>query len=147
MSKFAFYSTEITATTDPANAAPAPAILVVLNRDPIVGTYDPQAGNSHRGSVIQTLGGAVVQEYTTNIKDQRIKISDKDALVDADISTLKTISASGEWYFTDGYDIWKVQFAKPRGFVYQRNILVAHSGRTIYDYEVELVPTWKSGES
>ncbi len=146
MSNFSFYSTEITATTDPANAIPAPAILVVLHRDPIVGTYDPEAGNSHRGSVIPTLGGAIVQEYTKNIKDQRIKIADQDALTDGNISTLRTISASGEWYFTDGYDVWKTQFSKPRGFVAQRNILIAKSGRTIYDYEIELIPTWKSGE-
>lgn len=146
MAKFAFYSTDIEATTDPANAVPAPATLVVLKRDPIIGTYDPQAGNSHRGSVIATLGSAVIQEFTANITDQRIVIKDNDALSETNITNLKTIAASGEWYFTDGYDVWKVRFAKPRGFVYTRNILIAHAGETIYNYEVELVPTWKSGE-
>lgn len=147
MAKFAFYSTDIDATTDPANAAPAPAVLVVLKRDPIVGQYNPQAGNSHRGSVIPTLGSAVIQEFTSNITDQRIVIRDEDALSEANITTLETIAASGEWYFTDGYDVFKVRFAKPRGFIYSRNILIAHSGQTIYDYEIEMVPTWKSGEA
>uniref|UniRef100_A0A6M3J6N5 Uncharacterized protein n=1 Tax=viral metagenome TaxID=1070528 RepID=A0A6M3J6N5_9ZZZZ len=147
MAKFSFYSTDIDPTNDPVNASPSPSILVTLNRDPLTGTYDPQAGDSHRGSVIPTLGGVIIQEYTANIKDQRIKISDTDALTQENINTLRTVAASGEWYFTDGYDIWKVQFSKPRGFVYRRNILIAHSGKTIYDYEIELVPIWKSGEA
>lgn len=147
MAKFAFYSTEVDPTTDPANANPAPATLVVLKRDPIVGQYNPEAGNSHRGSVIPTLGSAIIQEFTSDISDQRIQMKDKDALSEANITTLKTVSASGEWYFTDGYDVWKVRFAKPKGFVHSRNIIIAHSGQTIYNYEIELVPTWKSGES
>lgn len=147
MAKFSFYSTEIDPTTDPANADPAPATIVTLHRDPVVGEYDPMAGGAMRGSVIPTLGGAIIQEYDHQCEDQRIKISDRDAISQTNADTLKAMSASGEWYFTDGYDVWKVHFARPRGFVYKRNILVAHSGKTVYSYEIELVPTWKSGEA
>ena len=146
MAKFAFYSTDIDPTTDPANASPQPETIVVLRRDPIAGEYDPMGGNPTRGAVIPTLGGVVVQEYDDIISDQRITISDKDALTQSNIDTLKTMASSGEWYFTDGYDIWKVQFSRPRGFTYRRNILLAHSGKTVYNYDIELVPKWKSGE-
>jgi len=147
MAKFSFYSTEIDPTTDPENANPQPATIVVLNRDPLVGEYDQQAGSNTRGSFIPTLGGGVLQEFTSQEEDQRIKISDRDALTQANIDTLKTMESSGEWYFTDGYDVWKTKFMKPRGFSYRRNVLIANSGKTIYSYDIDLITTWKSGES
>jgi len=140
---FAIYSTDIDPTTDPENASPAPADLVVLDQDPIYGEYDEQAGSEGRGSVHQTFGGVVVQDFGAVNGDGRIRISDRDAISDATVLALRELhdTAGGEYYFTDGMDIYKVKFARPDGFKAWKNLLFAAKGYTVYSYELNLIIT------
>lgn len=140
--KFAIFSTELGPMLDPANNATPPASLVVFDKDPTVtGDYDHFAGSVMRGSVIPTLGGVVIQDFGEQIMDQRITFSDEAAIskntVDA-IVALEVIT-SGEYYFTDGYDCWKVQFARPLGFIYRRNLVSSFFNVARFDYEINLV--------
>jgi len=143
MPDFAFYSTEIDPTTDPAAADPAPETLVVLDQVPILGDarYELQAGETGRGSVIPTLGGAVVQDFGVVDGDQRISFADSDALSAETVADLRTIheTVDGEYFFTNGYDIWRVRFARPAGFRYRRNLFWAAHGTVIYSYEINLI--------
>ena len=141
MPDFAFYSTEIDATVDPANADPAPATLVVLDEPPIFGDYDFEAGDIGRGSVIPTLGGQVIQDFGVYEEDGRITFSDTDALSAATVSALRALweTVDGEYYFTDGFGIWKVRFARPNGFKARRNLQWANHGEDVYSYEISLI--------
>jgi hypothetical protein len=140
---FAFYSTEISPTTDPANADPAPATLVVLDQPPILpgGEYNFDAGEMGRGSVIQTLGGVVVQDFGVVEGDGRIYFSEFDALSASTVTAMKTIheTVDGEYYFTDGFSVWKVRFRRPNGFKYRKNLFWAQHGENIYSYEINLI--------
>ncbi len=138
---FAFYSTEIQPTTDPANASPAPATLVVLDQPPIFGAYDFDAGEVGRGSVIQTLGGVVIQDFGVTSGDGRISFSETDALSAETVAALKAIHEviDGEYFFTDGFNIWRVRFARPNGFKARKNLFWAQHGESIYSYEVNLI--------
>ena len=143
MPDFAFYSTEIDPTTDPAGADPAPETLIVLVQLPILGDaqYDMMSGDIGRGSVIRTLGGVVIQDFGVVDGDRRIFFSDTDALGAATVAALKTIhdTVDGEYYFTDGFNIWTVRFLRPGGFVYRRNLFWAQHGQEIYSYEINLI--------
>ena len=141
MPDFAFYSTDISPTTDPANAAPAPAILVVLDQPPIFGQYDEKAGSVGRGCVIPTLGGNVIQDFGVLEGDGRIRIAESDALSASTVSSLQTLfeTVDGEYYFTDGYSVWKIRFARPNGFKAWRNLFWAHHGTNIFSYEINLI--------
>jgi len=141
--KFAIYSTEITATLTPGTASPAPTTLVTLDQDPTLsGAYDPEAGRAGRGSVIPTAGGAVFQEMTARITDQRIVFTDTDALTAATVTALRTLySTGGAWFFTDGYNCWRVRFLRPDGLKLRRNLLWSYHSVARWSYEITLVPT------
>jgi len=143
MPEFAFYSTDIDPTTDPANADPAPETLVVLDQVPILGNaaYNLMAGEIGRGAVIQTGGDVVIQDFGVMDGDQRISFSDTDALSAETLADLKTIheTVDGEYFFTDGYDIWRVRFARRGGFRYRRNLFWAQHNQEIYGYEINLI--------
>ena len=141
MPDFAFYSTDIDPTTDPANADPAPSTLVVLDQPPLFGEYDPGGGEMGRGSVHLTLGGQVIQDFGVFEEDQRISFSDSDALSSATVAALKALheAIDGEYYFTDGYNVWKIRFARPGGFRSRRNLFWAHHGTNIFSYEINLI--------
>jgi len=141
MPDFVFYSTDIDATTDPANADPAPATLVALDQPPYFGDYDLQAGVMGRGSVHQTLGGHVIQDFGVFVSDARISFSETDALSSTTVANLKTLfeTVDGEYYFTDGHNVWKIRFARPGGFIYRRNLLFAHHATHIFSYEINLI--------
>lgn len=141
MPDFAFYSTDIDPNTDPASADPAPETLVVLDQAPIFGEYDFHSGETGRGSVTKTLGGQVIQDFGVFEEDQRISFSETDALSSAMVAALKTLheTVDGEYYFTDGYNVWKVRFARPGGFRYWRNLLWAQHGTDIFSYEINLI--------
>lgn len=139
--KFALYSTDITATTDVASASPQPSQLVLFDQDPLVnGEYDVHAASDKRGTIIPTLGGVFKQDFGYFAQDQVIKISDKDCMSAAHVATLDTMyrSTSGEYYFTDGFDVWKVCFVLPDGFKKWRNMLLAQQGIHLYSYEMAL---------
>lgn len=138
---FSIYSTEVAATTTPETLSPAPTVLITLDQDPLFGSYDPEAGTMGRGSQNQTLGGVVVQDFGVCLQDQRIKITEDNALSQATVDALRTVSATvgGEYFFTDGYEVWKVAFLRPGGFRAWRNMLYAANGITVYSYEINFV--------
>lgn len=138
---FAFYSTEIEPTTDPANASPAPATLVVLDQPPIFGSYDFDAGETGRGSVIPTLGKNVVQDFGVVAGDGRISFSEADALSAETDAALKAIHnvVDGQYFFTDGFQIWRVRFARPNGFKSRKNLFWAQHGHDVFSYEINLI--------
>lgn len=144
---FAFYSTEIQPTVSPATASPAPATLVVLDQPPIFGTYDFDAGEVGRGSVIPTLGGNVIQDFGVIEGDGRISFSETDALTTETVNALKAIHrvVDGEYFFTDGFQIWRVRFARPNGFKARKNLLMAQYSDEQgypgdrYSYEINLI--------
>lgn len=138
---FALYSTEAVPTTTPASLSPTPAIFVALDQNPLFGVYEPEAGQMGRGSQTQTLGGVVVQDFGVYLQDQRIKIADDNALSQATVDALRSVSAipGGTYFFTDGYEVWRVAFMRPGGFRAWRNMLFAANGITIYSYEMNLI--------
>ncbi len=144
MPDFAFYSTDIAPTTDPAAASPAPATLVVFPRDPIMGDgeFDESPGDTGRGSRHRTLGGMVVQDFGTVTGDGAIYIADKKVLVEngfiADMRWLHD-TVDGEYYFTEGVRVWKVRFTRPNGFKYWRHLLFKiRENADVYSYEINL---------
>ncbi len=141
-SKFRIFSTEIDATVDPDNADPAPATLIAFDQDPLFGEYDPDGADQDRGCVIRTLGGVVVQDFGVVEQDGVITFSDTNALESATVTALKTAyeTVDGQFYFTDGYECWKVQFSRnPKGLKAFRNILVAYHSVTLFSYEIRLL--------
>ena len=49
------------------------------------------------------------------------------------------IRLDGEYYFTDGHNVWTVRFLRPDGFRYWRNLLFAAHGTDIFSYEINLI--------
>lgn len=142
MSKFAIFTTELGPSLDPVNMDTQPETIVVFDRDPIAtGEYDPQAGSIMRGSVIPTLGGVVIQDFGVQIMDQRIRISDDAAMSKNVVESLYSlyVLAAAEYYFTDGYDCFLVQFVRPNGFIYRRNLITSFYNIPMFDYEINLV--------
>jgi len=141
-SKFAIYSTDIAATLTPGTASPAPATLIEFDQDPLFSEYDPDGAGNDRGIVIRTMGGTVIQDMGVEEADGVITFSDTDALSASTVSSLRSAyeTVDGQYYFTDGYNCWKVQFSRqPRGFVARRNLLFAYHGTNIFSYEVTLL--------
>ena len=141
MAKFAIFSTELGPSLNPVSLSGLVS-LVVLDRDPIVtGNYNPHAGTTVRGSVIPTIGGVVIQDFGVQVQDQRITFSDEAALTKATVDALILLheASSGVYYFTDGYSCFKVQFSRPNGFVYKRQLITSHYGVARFDYEINLV--------
>lgn len=140
--KFRIYSSEIAPTLDPDNAGTPPATNIVFDQDPHYGIYTQSGSDIDRGSIIQTLGGAVIQDFGVNIVDEIISFSDTDALIQATVTALLAAYSivDEQWYFTDGYGCWKVQFSrKPRGFTYFRNLIFSEQGFHIFSYSVQLL--------
>lgn len=138
---FTVYSTEYGPATTPETLSPAPLTLITLDQDPLFGTYEPEAGQMGRGSQHPTLGGVVIQDFGVIWQDQRIHIAEDNALSQATVDALRSASAivGGEYFFTDGYDVWKVAFMRPGGFRAWRNMLFAAKGVTIYSYELNFI--------
>lgn len=140
--KFRIYSTDIVATLDPDNAVPLPATLIVFDQDPIHANYNPVGSGQARGSAIRTLGGVVIQDFGVNVKDETISFSEVNAISQATVTALKTAyeTVDGQWYFTDGYECWKVQFSRnPRGFRAWRSLLFSYHAQHVFSYEIFLL--------
>lgn len=139
ISRFRLYSTDISATLDPDNADPLPDTLIVFDQDPFYGSYDPDGGDNDRGIVIRTMGGVVVQDFGVVSGDGIITLSDTNALKSDTVTALKTAYqiVDGQFYFTDGYECWKVQFSRnPKGLKTFRNIHAAYYDITLFSYEI-----------
>ena len=141
-SKFRIYSTDIVPTVDPDNASPAPDTLIVFDQDPLFGEYDSDDIDQARGVVIRTLGGVVVQDFGVVESDGTISFSDSDALEASTVAALRAAyqTIDGQYYFTDGYECWKVQFSRnPAGFKVRRNILASWHDTHLFSYEIRLI--------
>lgn len=140
--KFNIFSTEQGASLVPDDLATEPLTLIEFDEDPDTSNYEPDGNDSDRGSVYQTLGGVVYQDFGVNEADGIISFSALNSISSATRSALKTAyeTVDGEWYFTDGYNCWKVRFSRyPKGFKSWRNILYAYHGKTYYSYEIQLL--------
>ena len=148
MPNLIFFSTDKGASITPKTLDPAPATLIELEQLPVLedGAFDEQAGEHGRGSVIKTLGGVVVQDFGVVVSDGHIVFSDTDALGTTTVAALKTIheTVDGQYYLTDGASCWKVQFARPNGFIYRKNLFWAQHSTVIYSYSIDLVIIEKS---
>lgn len=139
--RFHLFSTDKGASIAPASLSPAPATLIDLGEDPIFGDYDPNAGIKGRGCRIQTLGGAVDQDFGVNVKDGKITLSVQDSPLAASVITaLENACATvdGEYYFSDSVNCWKVRFARPDGFRAWRNLFWKANGQDVFSYELAL---------
>lgn len=140
--KFRIYSTEIDPTLDPDNAVPLPTTLIDFEEDPDTLNYDPTGTSNDRGSVWDTLGGKVYQDFGVKEVDDTISFSNSDSVSPAIVASLKTAyeTIDGEWYFTDGYNCWKVRFSRsPMGYRSWLNTFYAYKGRMYYSYEIQLL--------
>lgn len=139
---FRIYSTDITPTVDPDSAIPAPATLIAFGEDPDAADYSPSSSNPDRGSVWDTFGGKVYQDFGVLDVDETITFSGSVVLTQAVVTALKSAyeTLDTEWYFTDGYNCWKVRFSRdPKGFRYWRDIFFAAKGKTYFSYEIQLL--------
>lgn len=142
MSKFRIYSTDIDATVVPDNASPAPATIIAFDQDPLHSEYSPSGSTQDRGSVVRTLGGSVVQDFGVVASDEIISFSDEDALSSSTVSALSSAyeTVDGQWYFTDGYECWKVRFSRnPKGLKTWRNLLFAYHGHHVFSYAIQFL--------
>jgi hypothetical protein len=130
------------ADVNSATGGTASSTLILFDQDPLFGTYDPISSNDDRGSVFKTLAGNVVQDFGTVVSDEVITFSDSEALSTSTIDKLVTAYATvdGQFYFTDGYNCWKVQFSRrPKGFRSLRNILWSYHGSHYFSYDINLM--------
>ena len=94
-------------------------------QDPLGGEYDPEYEWEGRGSVLPCLSGVQVQDMGVDMQDRKILIRDTDALKQAHVDALEAKYQVRDtmWYFTDGLNVFKVQFTRhPRGFRKWRNV-------------------------
>jgi len=130
------------ANVNSATGGSLPSTLIVFDQDPHYGTYEPASADSDRGSIIQTLGGAVIQDLGVNVADEVISFSDTDALTQTTVTALQSayIIVDEEWYFTDGYECWKVRFSRnPRGYDSWRNLIFSEHAFYTFSYVIRLL--------
>jgi hypothetical protein len=73
--------------------------------------------------------------------DGRIRMAESDALEADTVAAIQTLNeADGtQYYFTDGFSVWKVRFSRPNGFTAWKNLFWAQHAKLIYSYEINLV--------
>lgn len=142
--KFALYSTDVDATLDPwdEDIDPAPDTLIDLGEDGIFGDYNPNAGTSGRGTRIQTLGGAVDQDFGAFDEDGRITLALSSVPIpEATITALLAAYAAADqqYYWTDSVNCWLVKFVKPDGLKVARVLFYkAAANEDVFSLELAL---------
>jgi hypothetical protein len=138
MADFWIYSTDASPETSPLTGT----YHAKLDDAPILnGEYDNFGDYPGRGSVHRTLGGIVIQDFGVNVVDRTIKLSGVDALLEDTVTAIKTMHdiAGGQYYFSDGYERFKVQFSRdPAGFRFWLSYPFARF-RKLYSYEINLL--------
>ena len=130
------------ANVDSVTGGTAPGTNIVFDQDPHHGIYEQATSSEDRGSILKTLGGAVIQDFGVFVVDEIIAFSDMDALTQSTITELIAayVTVDEQWYFTDGYNCWKVQFSrKPRGFDSWRNLIFSENDFHTFSYAVRLL--------
>jgi hypothetical protein len=140
---FAIYASgEVAPTLTPALSISGESIFFVdLKQDPLSGTYDLQSQPMGRGSRFQTIGGVVIQDFGVVESDRVIHIAtETSAITSGEIAELQQAyeTVDGTYYFTDSLQCWKVQFARPGGFMYSQNMKAKFYNKDLYDYELTL---------
>ena len=140
--KFALFSTDIAATLNPWEADPAPVTLIDFGEEPLFGDYNPNAGSSGRGTRIQTLGGAVDQDFGAFEEDGRITLGLSNVrLSESTVAALLAAYAAAdqEYYWTDSLNCWLVKFVKPDGLRASRVLFYkAVANEDIFNVELAL---------
>jgi len=142
MSQFYIFSTDVDPETDPSGLSPE--TLIEFPQDPIFGEYDPAAGYRGRGSKTETLGGVVLQDFGVYVEDEQIRIAEENVWMEDGVTFIDDMDEAfaaidEDYYFTDGYQVWQVRFARPDGFKYRRNMLFKiKEGLDVYSYEILL---------
>lgn len=139
---FRIFSTEQGASIDPDSLDPAPTTLIEFGEDPDASNYNPVSEASDRGTVFATLGGNTFQDFGVVESDGVIIFSDTASLSQTVVTALKTAyeTVDGEFYFTDGYNCWKVRFSRnPKGLKCWRDIFYAAKGKTYFSYSIQLL--------
>jgi hypothetical protein len=121
-------------------------------QDPVGGEYDPEYEWEGRGSVLPCLSGVQIQDFGVDMQDRKILIRDNDAMKQSHVDALdaKWPAKDGQWYFTDGIYVFKVQFQRsPRGWRKWLNTKLYFKGLQIsqppperyvwYSYEIILL--------
>jgi len=145
MPKFCLFSKEKGYTKTPDALNPKPATYIPFYQDPLFGDYNPAAGGQGRGTVIPTFSGAVIQDFGIVEADGRILISDKEAF-DTETATKLRLAfrqVNTTFYFTDGYEVWEVAFARPDGYKDNLHLLFAAADFKTYSYTMQLVVVQK----
>lgn len=126
---------------DNFSLAQVPAAMIDFGEEPLFGDYNPNAGTAGRGARIQTLGGAVDQDFGSFDEDGRIALSFADVVLSSvAIAALQSAyeAVDGQYYFTDSVSCWKVKFAKPDGLRIHQNLLYKAAGN-VNVYSIELL--------
>lgn len=140
--RFRIFSTDIDATIDPDSESTAPTTNIAFDQDPYFGTYNRSSSDSDRGSVIKTLGGVTIQDFGVNVADETISFSDEMAISSETVGKLQSAYeiVDEQWYFTDGYECWKVQFSRnPRGFSSFRSLIFSENDYNTFSYSINLL--------
>ena len=97
-----------------------------------------------RGTVIETYGGVIVQDFgiPSDLAGGRIFLEDGPILTSTVKSALDLAYAAVDtsWNFTDGINYYKVKFSRnPSGFHAWLNYILHNAGLTRYSYKMELI--------
>ena len=142
--KFALYSTDIDATLDPwhEDIDPPPATLIDLGEEGLFGDYNPNAVSSGRGTRIQTLGGAVDQDFGAFEEDGRITLSITSVPIAESVITALLAAYAAidqQFYWTDSVNCWLVKFVKPDGLRVARVLFFkAAANEDVFSIELAL---------
>lgn len=127
---------------DNFSLAQLPVTFIDFAEEPLSGQYDPNAGSYGRGTRIQTLGGAVDQDFGQFAQDGKIALALTDVKLSSTLITnLKSLfeAIATQYFFTDSISCWKVKFAKPGGLkVYQNLWYKAAADENVYSVELLL---------
>lgn len=136
--RYRLYSTDITATATPDDAATAPATLIAFDHDPIHSGGLQLTPPARRGSVIRTGGGVVYQDMGVVEGDGTLLVSgntDEGEWLSQDtVDALRaTYAATDTAYFlTDGLSVWRVRWQAMNVWRHQ---FWAEHGISNYSYE------------
>jgi hypothetical protein len=114
--RFRLYSTDVAATLAPSALEAPPATLIVWDHDPIKSQGLQITPPARRGQVIRTGTSVVYHDHGVVEGDGTLTITgntdDGEWLSASTVAALRTAYAAEdtEWYFTDGFNCWKVRF-------------------------------------
>ena len=140
--RFRLYSTDVAATLTPSSLETPPATLIVWDHDPIKSQGLQITPPARRGQVIRTGTGVVYHDHGVVEGDGTLTIAgntdDGEWLSASTVAALRTAYAATdtEFYFTDGFNCWKVRF---QAASFWRHQFWAEHGMQNFSYEITLL--------